>query len=315
MWFNQQSVLSIEDFSEEDIRYVCEAANRFKEGLDRPNLDKSVMGSCFFEPSTRTRLSFEAAMQRLGGRVIGFDDVSVTSVTKGETLHDTIKMISAYVDVIVMRHPLEGAARRAAEISHKPVINAGDGANQHPTQTLVDLFSIQETQGTLNALHIAMVGDLKNGRTVHSLAQACTLFGARLYFVSSPECEMPQEICHELRRKGIKFSFHRDVEDVLKKIDILYLTRLQKERLHGDCLGQEMQKNLVVTAQMLQRHSLKNAFKVFHPLPRCEELCPSVDTTKYAYYFQQAANALFVRQALLALVLGAYKQVPQEALL
>lgn len=263
------------------------------------------MGSLFFEPSTRTRLSFESAMRRLGGQVIGFAEANVSSAVKGESLYDSVKIVGQYVDVIAMRHPLEGAARLASEATDKPVLNGGDGANQHPTQTLLDLFTIWETQRKLEDLSVAMVGDLKYGRTVHSLASALKLFNARLYFVAPDSLQMPKDILEELREYKIKYSLHDTIESVVNKVDILYMTRIQKERF-PDRLDYERVKNVyVLTVDHLDK--AKRNMKVMHPLPRVNEIDIRVDQTPHAYYFQQAGNGLFIRQALLALVLGKLK--------
>jgi aspartate carbamoyltransferase catalytic subunit len=294
-----KDIITISDFSKKDILHILDRAENLKT-QPRPDLLKGrILGSCFFEPSTRTRLSFETAMHRLGGSVVGFADAKCTSSTKGETLQDTMKMLENYVDVVVLRHPLEGAAQLAADTIEKPVINAGDGTNQHPTQTFLDLFTIRECQGKLEDLSIAMVGDLKQGRTVHSLAQALIPFRSRLYFVSPSSLEMPKAICDELREKGIKFSYHTSVEEIIGKLDILYVTRIQEERFPK---GMEMNNPFVIKPEVLERAG-KN-LKVLHPLPRVNEIDRRVDSTPYAYYFQQAGNALYVRQALLDLVLN-----------
>ncbi len=300
--FKNRDILSIGDFSKEEILIILKKTALLKKSPLPSLLNGHVMASCFFEPSTRTRLSFETAMQRLGGSVMGFADGNMTSIKKKETIYDTIKIIGQYADVIAIRHPLEGAARRAAEATEKPVINAGDGANQHPTQTLLDLFTIQETQKTLSNLSIAMVGDLKYGRTVHSLAQASVHFSMRLYFVAPSSLQMPSFICDELKGAGIKFSFHERIEDVIKKVDILYMTRIQEERF-PDKLEYEQVKNLyVLTPSLLE--GVKKNLKVLHPLPRVQEIDQKVDQTPYAYYFEQAKNGLYVRQTILAMVLG-----------
>lgn len=303
MFFENRDVISMNHFTKEEIQHVLHVASHLKECKQANVMCGKVMGSCFFEPSTRTRLSFEAAMHRMGGDVIGFHEEKSTSSTKGESLYDTMKVVGQYADVIVIRHPLEGAAQLAAQATETPVINAGDGTNQHPTQTFLDLLSIQETQGSLEGLRLALAGDLKHGRTVHSLVQACTHFQARLYFVAPPELDLPQEICHDLRKKGIKFSFHRSLDEVLEKVDILYLTRVQKERFMSPSGYQGVSSNFFVSAEMLKGR-VKENMKILHPLPRVDELCRSVDETPYAHYFQQAENGLYVRQALLGLVLG-----------
>ncbi len=299
--FNRD-IISISELAKAEILNVLAHAKQLKTKPQPHLLDGKVLGSCFFEPSTRTRLSFETAMNRLGGRVVGFADPNVTSSKKGETLYDGTKIIGQYVDVIAMRHPLEGAARRAAEATDKPILNGGDGANQHPTQTLLDLFTINECQKKLNGLHIAMVGDLKYGRTVHSLAEALIHFNATLYFVAPDALQMPQSILEKLKEHGVKYSIHERMEEVIKKVDVLYLTRIQGERF-ADPMEYEKIKNIfVLNKEMLA--PAKKTLRVLHPLPRVNELATDVDTTPHAYYFEQAENGLYVRQALLGLVLG-----------
>jgi len=264
-----------------------------------------IMASCFFEPSTRTKLSFETAMEKLGGEVIGFSDKESTSSKKGENLFDSIKIIGQYADVIVMRHSFEGAARRATEATNKPILNGGDGANQHPTQTLLDLFTIRECQKKLEGLTIALAGDLKYGRTIHSLAQALSHFNPRLYFVSPESLKMPDYICEDLKEKKVKFSEHEKIENVIGKVDILYMTRIQAERF-SDPMDYERVKNVfILKTQML--NEAKPNMKILHPLPRVNEIENDVDNTKHAYYFQQAENGIYARQALLGLVLGKLK--------
>ncbi|CAM3820306.1 MULTISPECIES: aspartate carbamoyltransferase [Rahnella] len=301
----QKDIISINDLSREELELVLDTAASLKANPQPELLKHKVIASCFFEASTRTRLSFETSMHRLGASVVGFSDSSNTSLgKKGETLADTISVISTYVDAIVMRHPQEGAARLATEFSGGiPVLNAGDGANQHPTQTLLDLFTIQETQGRLDNIKIAMVGDLKYGRTVHSLAQALAKFnGNRFYFIAPDALAMPGYILSLLEEKGIEYSLHSSIEEVVSDIDILYMTRVQKERL-------DPSEYANVKAQFILRAAdLTNAqphLKVLHPLPRIDEITPDVDKTPYAWYFQQAGNGIFARQALLALVLNA----------
>ncbi|MCX2941525.1 aspartate carbamoyltransferase [Rahnella perminowiae] len=301
----QKDIISINDLSREELELVLDTAASLKANPQPELLKHKVIASCFFEASTRTRLSFETSMHRLGASVVGFSDSSNTSLgKKGETLADTISVISTYVDAIVMRHPQEGAARLATEFSGGiPVLNAGDGANQHPTQTLLDLFTIQETQGRLDNIKIAMVGDLKYGRTVHSLAQALAKFnGNRFYFIAPDALAMPGYILTLLEEKGIEYSLHSSIDEVVSEIDILYMTRVQKERL-------DPSEYANVKAQFILRAAdLTDAqphLKVLHPLPRIDEITPDVDKTPYAWYFQQAGNGIFARQALLALVLNA----------
>lgn len=301
----QKHIISINDLSRKELELVLDTAASLKAQPQPELLKHKVIASCFFEASTRTRLSFETAMHRLGASVIGFSDGSNTSLgKKGETLADTISVISTYVDAIVMRHPQEGAARLATEFSSGiPILNAGDGANQHPTQTLLDLFTIRETQGRLNNINIAMVGDLKYGRTVHSLTQALAKFeGNRFYFIAPEVLTMPSYILRLLDEKSIEFSLHETINEVVPELDILYMTRVQKERL-------DPSEYANVKAQFVLRATdLAHAqphLKVLHPLPRIDEITQDVDKTPYAWYFQQAGNGIFARQALLALILNA----------
>ena len=286
--FKNRDIISINDLSKQDIVYVLETAKKI-ESMDiikkSKLLKNKIMASLFFEPSTRTRLSFESAMTQLGGEIIGFADPKVSSATKGETVFDTIKMLDVYSNVIIMRHPLEGAARVASEATGKPVINGGDGANQHPTQTLLDLYSIKKTQGRISGLKVALVGDLKYGRTVHSLAIALTHFGCKQYFVSPSILKMPSSICAALKDKNIDFSLHEKIVDILDEVDILYMTRIQKERF-GDPLEYEKVKDVYVLTKDMLKNAKKN-LKVMHPLPRVNEISVDVDTTPHAYYFQQ----------------------------
>ncbi|MCM2679874.1 aspartate carbamoyltransferase [Echinimonas agarilytica] len=298
----QKHIVSIADLSRDELELIVNTAKQLKQ-TPRPDLLRNkVIASCFFEASTRTRLSFETAAQRLGGTVIGFDSAGNTSLgQKGETLADSVKVISSYTDAFFMRHPKEGAARLASEFSNVPVINGGDGANQHPTQTLLDLFSIYETQGSLEHLHVAFVGDLKYGRTVHSLAQALSLFRCKFYFVSPQALAMPDYLCEELNKSGVEFEVVEELEQIIPKLDILYMTRVQKERF-DPTEYQHMKANFVLSANMLSQ--VKDNLKVLHPLPRVDEITPDVDQTPYAYYFEQAENGVYARQALLALVLS-----------
>ncbi|QIL00238.1 aspartate carbamoyltransferase [Salmonella enterica subsp. enterica serovar Adjame] len=301
----QKHIISINDLSRDDLNLVLATAAKLKANPQPELLKHKVIASCFFEASTRTRLSFETSMHRLGASVVGFSDSANTSLgKKGETLADTISVISTYVDAIVMRHPQEGAARLATEFSgHVPVLNAGDGSNQHPTQTLLgSVYHPEETQGRLDNLHIAMVGDLKYGRTVHSLTQALAKFsGNRFYFIAPDALAMPQYILDMLDEKGMAWSLHGSIEEVMADVDILYMTRVQKERL-------DPSEYANVKAQFVLRASDLNGarenMKVLHPLPRIDEITTDVDKTPHAWYFQQAGNGIFARQALLALVLN-----------
>lgn len=297
----QHDVISVNDLSQSQVQLVLKTAKQFKEKKLNPTLENKIIAHCFFEPSTRTRLSFETATHRLSGKVIGFSSDEGLSVKKGETLNDTIRVISEYADLIILRHPQEGAARLAAEVSAKPIINAGDGANQHPTQALVDLFTIQECQDRIEGIHIGLVGDLKYGRTIHSLTQLCTLFNVRLYLVSPDELSLPESVCDQLKKKGVRFSFHKTLEEIIPKCDILYFTRIQKERL-GDIEFQSIKNNFILNAKLLKL--AKSNLKVLHPLPRLDEIALSVDQTPFAHYFEQSANGVCVRQALLTLLLN-----------
>ncbi|MCG6201457.1 aspartate carbamoyltransferase [Psychromonas antarctica] len=297
----QKNIISIADLSRSELELILQTALSLKETPQPELLKNKVIASCFFEASTRTRLSFETAVQRLGGSVIGFDSAGNTSLAqKGETLADSVKVIASYADAFFMRHPQEGAARLAAEFANIPVINGGDGANQHPTQTLLDLFTIYETQDTLDSLNIAFVGDLKYGRTVHSLAQALSLFNCNFYFIAPDALAMPDYILEELNGKRINYSVHKSIEEVIDSLDVLYMTRVQKERF-DETEYQHMKSAFLLNAQMLE--NVRDNLKVLHPLPRIDEIHSDVDDTPYAYYFQQAQNGVYARQALLALLL------------
>jgi aspartate carbamoyltransferase catalytic subunit len=298
----KENLISIRDLDREDIITILDEAENFKKDPPLDLLKGKLLGICFFEPSTRTRLSFESAMKRLGGDVIGFTDDKSTSLQKGETLHDTIKIVSGYVDAIVLRHPLMGAAKLAASVTDKPIINAGDGANEHPTQTLLDLFSIRECQGTLDSLHVAWMGDLKNGRAVHSLVQASAYFNIRMYFISPPSLELPEDICRELKNASVLFSFHQTLEEVIDRLDILYMTRIQKERMLSSSDVPASKKGYFLKPGLLEQ--AKPNLRILHPLPRVDELDPSIDKTPHAYYFNQACNGIPVRQAVLKLLMG-----------
>jgi len=301
MSYKKRDIIHIADFSKDEILHLLDAADKLKRAPQPDRLKGKVMGSCFYEPSTRTRLSFESAMHRLGGAVIGFDDADNTSSRKGESFSDSMRMIESYADIAVIRHPLEGSAQLAADSIEIPVINAGDGSNQHPTQTFLDLFTIRETQGRLDQLSIALAGDLKHGRTVHSLAEALIPFDCRLYFVAPESLEMPKPICDQLKESRVKFSFHRSLEEVMPKIDILYMTRIQEERFQDRKEYIQVKKSLHVNVELLDQG--QQHLKVLHPLPRVHEIDKKVDQTPQAYYFEQAKNGLYTRQALLALIL------------
>ncbi|SJN57724.1 aspartate carbamoyltransferase [Vibrio ruber] len=300
----RKHIISISELTRNELELIVNTAGQLKATPQPELIRNKVIASCFFEPSTRTRLSFETAIQRIGGNVIGFDNGGNTSLAKkGETLADSVQIISSYVDAFVMRHPQEGAARLASEFSNGvPVINAGDGANQHPTQTLLDLFTITETQGRLDGINIAFVGDLKYGRTVHSLTQALAKFNNNRFFFIAPDAlAMPDYILEELEEAGHEYSLHTDIESVIPQVDILYMTRVQKERFDESEYA-HIRSAYILSAAQLQ--DAKENMKVLHPLPRVDEITTDVDQTPHAYFFQQAENGVYAREALLALVLN-----------
>lgn len=297
-----RSLVSIDDLTTQEILRILDLAVEFEKQPTQKLLEGKVVATLFFEPSTRTRLSFESAISRLGGKIVGFSDASSTSVSKGETLNDTIRTVSNYCDLIVMRHPIEGSARFASEISSVPIINAGDGANQHPTQTLLDLFSIRKTQGTLDNLNIFLVGDLKYGRTVHSLMMAMSRWKATFNFISPEELRMPDEYKLYLDNIGLKYYEHSDFTDIVSKADIIYMTRVQRERF-SDPIEYEKVKNVYVLRNAMLRNT-KPTMKILHPLPRVNEIHIDVDNNSKAYYFEQALNGVYTRQAILCSLLG-----------
>lgn len=295
--------VTIANLTKEKILYMIELAQDFERHPNRELLKGKVVATLFFEPSTRTRLSFETAANRLGARVIGFADPKITSGTKGETLKDTILMVSNYADVIVMRHYIEGAAQYASEVAPVPIVNAGDGAHQHPSQCMLDLYSIYKTQGTLENLNIYLVGDLKYGRTVHSLLMAMRHFNPTFHFVAPKELSMPNEYKLYCKEHGIKFQEHTAFnEKIIADADILYMTRVQKERF-SDLMEYERVKNIYILHNDMLA-SAKPNMKILHPLPRVNEIAYDVDTNPHAYYIQQAGNGLFARQAIFCDVLG-----------
>ena len=306
MNFENMDVVSIRDFDRGQIEEILELSRKMLpyargEKVTRM-LEGKILGNLFFEPSTRTRLSFESAANRLGAKVIDVSQISTTSITKGETLADTIRMVEAYSDLIVLRHPHEGAARLAAHFSSKPVINAGDGAGSHPTQTLLDLFTIQQEKGSIDGMNVVILGDRKYGRTVHSLAEALTLFGAKLTFVAPEALQMPIETVKHVEKMGGSITCTSSIEDVISEADVLYVTRIQRERFPDPA---EYEK--VAGMYRIDINALREAKKdliVMHPLPRIDEIAPEVDFTPHARYFQQAFNGIPVRMALLTLLLG-----------
>jgi len=297
-----KNLISITDYSKEEIFKILDLAEDFEKNPNQNLLNNKVIATLFFEPSTRTRLSFESAISRLGGKYIGFTDASSSSVSKGESVKDTIMTVANYSDMIVMRHPIEGSARWASEVSRVPIVNAGDGANQHPTQTMLDLFSIRKTQGSLDNLNICFVGDLKYGRTVHSLLQAMAMFNTTYNFISPKELRIPDEYKMYLDRKGLKYQEHRELDGVIENADIIYMTRIQRERF-SDPMEYEKTKNAyVLKNDMLE--GTKDNMKVLHTLPRVNEIDTNVDANEKAYYFTQALNGVYTRQAIITYILG-----------
>ena len=297
-----KNLISIQDFSKEEILHVLDVAKEFEKDREQDFLAGKVVACLFFEPSTRTRLSFEAAVNRLGARVIGFPDNKNTSQSKGETLEDTIRIVSGYADMIVMRHPTEGAAAVAASVAGIPVVNAGDGANQHPTQTLLDMFAIRETQGRLDGLTVNMVGDLKYGRTVHSLAEAMSDFDTRFVFTAPEELKMPRKYLEFLDSKGISYEQTDSLEAHIDDCDILYMTRVQQERFPLKEDYEKVKDIYELHADMLR--GARANMKILHPLPRVGEIRTDVDDTPFAYYFQQARGGMYVRMAVISYLLG-----------
>lgn len=296
-------IISIRDFTKAKINHILKSSEDMEKRLGRKNdfLSGKILACLFFEPSTRTRLSFETAMKRLGGDVIGFSESGATSVAKGESLKDTIKTVESYCDAIVIRHPREGAARLAANVSEVPVINAGDGSNQHPTQTLLDLYTIKREVGSLKK-EIALIGDLKYGRTVHSLAYALAMFGARMTFISPKGLEMPREVVADLENFNTTIEESNDLEGAIPGCDVLYVTRIQEERFPDPEEYEKVKGAYKITLQTLE--FAKSDAIILHPLPRIDEISPEVDLTKHARYFKQVHYGLPVRMAVLGLVMG-----------
>ncbi len=302
--FLGRDIVSIRDFSRDDIDHILDMAEVMeplaKSGSDL--LNGKIMATLFFEPSTRTRLSFESAMNRLGGTALGFSETKGTSVEKGENLADTVRVVESYSDVLVVRHPLEGAARMAAEFSHKPVINAGSGAEEHPTQALLDLYTIRKEVGSIDGLNIGLVGDLRYGRTVHSLAYALSMYKVKLTLISPDTLRMRREVTEEVSKK-ITVKETPSLSDHLKELDVIYVTRVQKERFADLAEYEKVKGSYRLTAQELEK--AKKTSIVMHPLPRLDEIDPSVDSTSHAKYFQQVLYGVVLRMGLLGLVLGA----------
>jgi len=297
-----RNLVSINDFTKEEQLRVIELAQEFEKKPTQKLLEDYVVATLFFEPSTRTRLSFESAVSRLGGKIIGFTDSASSSVKKGESLKDTIKTVANYSDLIVMRHPMEGSARWASEVSNVPIINAGDGANQHPTQTLLDMYSIKKTQGKLDDLNIVFVGDLKYGRTVHSLTIALCNFNCTFHFVSPQELKLPSSVKLHIKDKSLEYYQYTDLNEIIGNADVLYMTRIQRERFSDPIEYEKVKNSYILKNEMLE--NTRENLKILHPLPRVNEINEDVDDNLKAYYFQQALNGVYVREALLALILG-----------
>ena len=309
MTFKGRHTVSIRDFSRDEIEHILSVAEGMvpiAKGKKTSNLlDGKILATFFFEPSTRTNLSFKSAMLRLGGSTLGFTDAGSTSAKKGETLADTIKMGEAYADIIVLRHPQEGAARLASQFSNVPVINAGDGAGQHPTQTLLDMFTIKEEIGGIEGKNIALVGDLRYGRTAHSVAYALAMFNANLTFISPRILKMPSSVIETLGDMGATPDIQESLDDMIADMDIIYMTRIQKERFPDPDEYRKVAGSYVLDMEMLDK--AKKGMRIMHPLPRVNEIPAEIDSTPHAAYFRQAFNGVPVRMALLSLVMGAEK--------
>jgi aspartate carbamoyltransferase catalytic subunit len=299
--FRGRDVLSTRDFTRDEVHFILDASRRL-EGPHRPLLAGRVLATLFFEPSTRTRLSFEAAMKRLGGSTIGFADPGVSSAVKGESLHDTVRVVEGYCDAIVIRHPREGAARVAAEATRLPVLNGGDGSNQHPTQTFIDLYTIREAHGSVTGLNIGFLGDLKYGRAAHALVTGAAMLGNRITLISPPELRLPSSIVEELKDLGAKPTQAADLDAVLGDLDVLYVTRIQRERFPDPMEYERVRNAYRIDLAALER--ARGGLCILHPLPRVREIDPEVDALEGALYFRQAHNGVTVRKALLCLVLG-----------
>jgi len=305
-----KDIISIRDLSREEIELIHKKAEEMEPfargGKTCKLMEGKILGTLFFEPSTRTRLSFTSAMQRMGGSVMGFEGVDVTSVSKGESLTDTIKTVERYCDIITIRHPMEGAARLAAEASTKPVINGGDGANQHPTQTLLDLYTIKKMKGKIKSLNVTLLGDLKHARTMRSLATALAMFDANLTLVAPKGLEMSDDILDEIKNKfNLKPKQTEDIDSGVKDADVVYICRIQKERFEDKFEAEKIQKAFRITPEVLK--SCKEDLAILHPLPKVTEIDPRVDEMKCAKYFDQTFYGVPIRMAILGLVSGAIK--------
>ena len=306
-----KDIISMNDMSKEEILEILEVAEKIEKTSEEEKLNflkGKIIATLFFEPSTRTKMSFESAAFRLGAQVLQLPPLELSSVKKGESFSDTIKMVESYSDVIVVRHPNDGAARLASTTSQKPVLNAGDGSNQHPSQTLLDLYTIKDEKGTLNNLSIAFVGDLKYGRTVHSLVKALTHFNPTIYFVAPKILQMPSYLIDDLDKNNIKYEILEDFRDCLDKIDVFYMTRIQKERF-PDIEDYEKLKGVYVINKKNILGKCKEDMIILHPLPRVDEISTDLDDTKHALYFKQAKNGIPIRQAMMMKVLDKVKDI------
>ena len=307
---NIKDIISMNDMSKEEILNILKIAEKIEDTSEEEKLKflhGKIISTLFFEPSTRTKMSFESAALRLGAEILHFPPLELTSLKKGESFTDTIKMVESYSDVIVVRHPYDGAARLAANTSKKPVLNAGDGSNQHPSQTLLDLYTVLKEKGTLNNISIAFVGDLKYGRTVHSLVKALTHFNPKIYFISPEILQMPQYLLDDLDKNNVKYEILKDFRDCLNKIDVFYMTRIQRERF-PDIEDYEKVKGIYVINKENIVGKCKEGMIILHPLPRVDEIATDLDDTKYALYFKQAKNGIPVRQAMIMTVLDKVKE-------
>jgi aspartate carbamoyltransferase len=304
--FYGKDILSVKQFERRDLEYIFGVAHEMREMVTRVGsfdlLKGKILANLFYEPSTRTSSSFTSAMERLGGSVIPINEVRYSSVAKGESLPDTVRTLECYADVIVLRHPEVGSAALAAQYARKPIINAGDGVGEHPTQALLDLFTIKEELGEIDGLTVTMLGDLKYGRTVHSLARLLSLFDGRINYVSPEILRMPEEIVDEIKSHGISQGEYSNLDAVLPKTDVLYVTRVQKERFEDIDLYEEVKGAFVITPEIMK--GAKEKMIIMHPLPRVGEISIEVDADPRAAYFRQMEYGLYVRMALLAMVLG-----------
>ncbi|MBI9104769.1 MAG: aspartate carbamoyltransferase [Spirochaetales bacterium] len=303
--FENKHIISMRDMNKEDLLYLIDTAEAIEKGKIKPDMKGKIAALLFFEPSTRTCFSFESAIKRMGGEALLMKGTGSTSVQKGESFSDTLKTIERYSDIMVIRSGVEGSARFASEIVDIPIVNAGDGANQHPTQALLDLYSIRKTQGSLENLKIGLVGDLRFGRTVHSLAQSLTGFHPEFFFISPPHLAMPSHIKSGLAREGIKFTELKNVEEVVPELDIMYVTRIQRERFADQEEYEKLKGSYIIDLETIK--GAKAGMKILHPLPRVDEIATAVDSSPHAYYFDQAENGVYMRQAILSILTGVVK--------